>query len=305
MVVFTGKTVEEAIETGLESLNISRLKAHIKVISREKKGFLGFGKKPAQVDIEAIVERHDEESIVFDDVDASILEELQEQKETVQMTDDKLNGDKFDEVTTHEEVLIENPSKSHLTIVKTEPVEVAEEIDKEVVLEIEREDLEEDQENPPVISEAVASVTQYVQDIIYEMDIEASIEATNNRRYINLQIETPEPGRVIGYHGKVLKSLQLLAQNFLHDHFSRHYTISLNVHDYLEQRTEVLIEFTHKIANRVLDSGQDYSMDSMSNSERKIVHKTIATIDGVTSFSEGNDPNRYVVVTLSDNEEEN
>lgn len=57
MVVFTGSTVEEAIQKGLKELDIPRMKAHIKVISREKKGFLGlFGKKPAQVDIEAISE---------------------------------------------------------------------------------------------------------------------------------------------------------------------------------------------------------------------------------------------------------
>ena len=56
MVQFTGRTVGEAIERGLKELNLSRLKAHIRVISREKKGFLGFGKKPAQVDIEGIDE---------------------------------------------------------------------------------------------------------------------------------------------------------------------------------------------------------------------------------------------------------
>ncbi len=44
MVLFTGATVEEAIEKGLQELNISRLRAHIKVVSREKKRFLGFGK---------------------------------------------------------------------------------------------------------------------------------------------------------------------------------------------------------------------------------------------------------------------
>ena len=57
MVLFTGSTVEEAIQTGLKELGIPRMKAHIKVVSREKKGFFGlFGKKPAQVDIEAISE---------------------------------------------------------------------------------------------------------------------------------------------------------------------------------------------------------------------------------------------------------
>ena len=57
MVLYTGSTVEEAIQNGLKELGIPRMKAHIKVISREKNGFLGlFGKKPAQVDIESINE---------------------------------------------------------------------------------------------------------------------------------------------------------------------------------------------------------------------------------------------------------
>ncbi|WP_019791944.1 Jag N-terminal domain-containing protein, partial [Streptococcus sobrinus] len=54
MVIFTGDTVEEAIQTGLSDLGITRTKASIRVLSRGKKGFLGFGKKPAQVDVEII-----------------------------------------------------------------------------------------------------------------------------------------------------------------------------------------------------------------------------------------------------------
>ncbi|MDU6444023.1 MAG: protein jag, partial [Streptococcus sp.] len=147
------------------------------------------------------------------------------------------------------------------------------------------------------IEKATEEVAEYVKKIIYEMDIDATVETSHNRRQINLQIETPEAGRVIGYHGKVLKSLQLLSQNFLHDRYSKNFSVILNVHDYVEHRTETLIEFTRKAANRVLETGKDYVMDPMSNSERKIVHKTITSIDGVDSYSEGNDPNRYVVVT--------
>ena len=148
------------------------------------------------------------------------------------------------------------------------------------------------------ITEAATQVKNYVERIIYEMDLEASIETTTKRRQINLQIETPEPGRIIGYHGKVLKSLQLLAQNYLYDHYSKAFSVSVNVHDYVEHRTETLIDFSQKIASRVLASGQDFRMDPMSNSERKIVHKAISHIDGVDSYSEGSDPNRYVVVTV-------
>ena len=57
MVVYSGRTVEQAIERGLKDLNLPRMRAHIKVISREKKGFLGFGKKPARVSVEPINEK--------------------------------------------------------------------------------------------------------------------------------------------------------------------------------------------------------------------------------------------------------
>ena len=57
MVLYTGATVEEAIQKGLNDLDIPRMKAHITVVAREKKGFLGlFGEKPAQVEIEPIAE---------------------------------------------------------------------------------------------------------------------------------------------------------------------------------------------------------------------------------------------------------
>ena len=55
------------------------------------------------------------------------------------------------------------------------------------------------------------------------MDIDATVETSHNRRQINCKFETPEAGRVIGYHGKVLKSLQLLSQNFLHDRYSKNF----------------------------------------------------------------------------------
>lgn len=302
MVLFTGKTVEEAIETGLQELGLSRLKAHIKVISKEKKGFLGFGKKPAQVDIEGIsgktVYKADKKAnrgvpedinrqnapvinpadVELEEMKAAQELEAEDTKVVPLMPEESPEQTLSDLAETATETEVEQPSS---------PVE-----ESAVTQDAGDDGLSKD------IEKAAQEVSDYVTKIIYEMDIEATVETSNNRRQINLQIETPEAGRVIGYHGKVLKSLQLLAQNFLHDRYSKNYSVSLNVHDYVEHRTETLIDFTQKIAKRVLESGQDYTMDPMSNSERKIVHKTVSTIEGVESYSEGNDPNRYVVVSL-------
>ncbi|MEE1326247.1 MULTISPECIES: RNA-binding cell elongation regulator Jag/EloR [Streptococcus] len=332
MVIFTGRTVEDAIEKGLKELNLSRLKAHIKVVSREKKGFFGFGKKPAQVDIEGINEvtahranqkavkgvpeevnqKNEPVSSKFEDTMelrkvASIIKKMEERGEVI---DDSVKEDivmhkkktqTILEEAGHTEVLEALGKTDDANEVVAEPKEVSD-TPKPVNTdqsfeEFVASEFPAQRELSKDIEKATEEVADYVKKIIYEMDIEATVETSHNRRQINLQIETPEAGRVIGYHGKVLKSLQLLSQNFLHDRYSKNFSVILNVHDYVEHRTETLIEFTRKAASRVLETGKDYVMDPMSNSERKIVHKTITSIEGVDSYSEGNDPNRYVVVT--------
>ncbi|AAK33325.1 TPA: protein jag [Streptococcus pyogenes] len=302
MVLFTGKTVEEAIETGLQELGLSRLKAHIKVISKEKKGFLGFGKKPAQVDIEGIsdktVYKADKKATrgVPEDINRQntpAVNSADVEPEEIKATQRLEAEDTKVVPLMSEDSPAQTPSNLAETVTETKAQQPS--------IPVEESEVPQDAGNDGFskdIEKAAQEVSDYVTKIIYEMDIEATVETSNNRRQINLQIETPEAGRVIGYHGKVLKSLQLLAQNFLHDRYSKNFSVSLNVHDYVEHRTETLIDFTQKVAKRVLESGQDYTMDPMSNSERKIVHKTVSSIEGVDSYSEGNDPNRYVVVSL-------
>ena len=329
MVIFTGRTVEDAIEKGLKELHLSRLKAHIKVVSREKRGFLGFGKKPAQVDIEGINEvtahranqkvvkgvpeevnqKNEPVSSKFEDTMelrkvASIIKKMEERGEVI---DDSVKEDIVMHKKKTQTILEEAGHTEVLEALEKaeEPVEEDVQVDESPEVTKTEQSFEEfvasefpaQRELSKDIEKATEEVAEYVKKIIYEMDIDATVETSHNRRQINLQIETPEAGRVIGYHGKVLKSLQLLSQNFLHDRYSKNFSVILNVHDYVEHRTETLIEFTRKAANRVLETGKDYVMDPMSNSERKIVHKTITSIDGVDSYSEGNDPNRYVVVT--------
>ena len=288
MVLFTGKTVEEAIEEGLRQLGISRMQAHIRVISREKKGFLGFGKKPAQVEVENI----DEKTAHQADQKAvrGVPNHINQQNEPVSSKEE-------DAVELSKQGKIQ-AEQAETPVTETEKASAADQANDSFEDFVASEFNQTD--DVEAIEEASKEVADYIQKIIYEMDLEASIDISHNRRHINLQIETQEPGRVIGYHGKVLKSLQLLAQNFLHDRYTKHYSITLNVHDYMEHRAEILIDFTKKTAQRVLESGQSYEMDPMSNIERKIVHKTIATIDGVESYSGGDDPNRYVVVVARD-----
>lgn len=315
MVLFTGSTVEEAIQKGLNELNIPRMKAHIKVVSKEKKGFFGlFGKKPAQVDIEAISET----TVVKANQQAikGVPKEINDQNDPVKTVSEATvdlghvvaaikkieeEGQEISEEVKAE--ILKNDKEASTILEETGHIAVLKELQPEEIQENADEEQGSDLENlglkvePTYDTEKVVEeVTDYVQAIIDDMDVEGTISSTSNRRSINIQIDTNEPGRIIGYHGKVLKSLQLLAQNYLYNRYSKTFYITINVNDYVEHRAEVLQSYAQKLATRVLEEGRSQMTDPMSSSERKIIHRIISRMEGVTSYSEGDEPNRYVVV---------
>ena len=315
MVLFTGSTVEEAIQKGLNELNIPRMKAHIKVVSKEKKGFFGlFGKKPAQVDIEAISET----TVVKANQQAikGVPKEINDQNDPVKTVSEATvdlghvvaaikkieeEGQEISEEVKAE--ILKNDKEASTILEETGHIAVLKELQPEEIQENADEEQGSDIENlglkvePTYDTEKVVEeVTDYVQAIIDDMDVEGTISSTFNRRSINMQIDTNEPGRIIGYHGKVLKSLQLLAQNYLYNRYSKTFYITINVNDYVEHRAEVLQSYAQKLATRVLEEGRSQMTDPMSSSERKIIHRIISRMEGVTSYSEGDEPNRYVVV---------
>ena len=315
MVLFTGSTVEEAIQKGLNELNIPRMKAHIKVVSKEKKGLFGlFGKKPAQVDIEAISET----TVVKANQQAikGVPKEINDQNDPVKTVSEATvdlghvvaaikkieeEGQEISEEVKAE--ILKNDKEASTILEETGHIAVLKELEPEAAQENADEEQSSDLENlglkvePTYDTEKVVEeVTNYVQAIIDDMDVEGTISSTSNRRSINMQIDTNEPGRIIGYHGKVLKSLQLLAQNYLYNRYSKTFYITINVNDYVEHRAEVLQSYAQKLATRVLEEGRSQMTDPMSSSERKIIHRIISRMEGVTSYSEGDEPNRYVVV---------
>lgn len=306
---FTGNTVEEAIQNGLNELDIPRKKAHITVLAREKKGFLGFGKKPALVDIDVI----NETTVVKANQKAvrGVPSEVNEKNEPVKSVSEATIdlGKVVAAVKEYEksgqlleddikEKILKNDKEAATILEETGRIEI---IQEEAPATDEFADLNIAVERSYDIDQVVTEISAYVQEILDDMDVEAKIETTHNRRTINIQVDTNEPGRVIGYHGKVLKALQLLAQNFLYNRYERNFYININVNDYVEHRAEVLQGYAQKLAERVLEDQEAYHTDPMSSSERKIIHRIISKMDGLTSYSEGNEPNRYVVVDIEGN----
>lgn len=114
---------------------------------------------------------------------------------------------------------------------------------------------------------------------------------------VEVRLQGAELGPLIGPRGQTLQAVQeltrLVAQPYGRERQGR---LHVDIGGYRERRREALARFTTQVAEEVRTTGQSRMLEPMSAPDRKVVHDTAATIMGVTSRSEGEDPQRRVVL---------
>ena len=104
-------------------------------------------------------------------------------------------------------------------------------------------------------------------------------------------------GILVGPRGSTLSALQDLTRAVVQRQCpSRTARILVDVAGYREKRSAALKRFSTQIAEEVLASGQEKALEAMSPADRKAVHDAVNELDGVVTRSEGEDPNRHIVI---------
>ena len=126
----------------------------------------------------------------------------------------------------------------------------------------------------------------------------AETELTVDGTDLDVRVIGDELGLMVGPGGRTLTAIQDLvrvsAQRRLGDHETR---LRIDVGGYREKRRAALEQFAGKVAAQVIETGAAKALEPMPSNDRKAVHDAVIEIDGVTSHSEGDDPNRRVVIT--------
>ena len=140
----------------------------------------------------------------------------------------------------------------------------------------------------------------FVGGLTKAFGFDASVGATVEGNEIEVRVDGSSLGLLIGPGGRTLLGVQDLArvaaQRRLGDHDTR---LRVDVAGYREKRRIALERFAQSVAEEVRSSGVARSLDAMPSADRKVLHDALAEIDGVTSRSEGEEPNRRVVVVPS------
>ncbi|KST83101.1 RNA-binding protein Jag [Lactococcus lactis subsp. lactis] len=300
MAIFTGETVEDAIERGLNRLNVKRENVHIHIEQKEKKGFLGFGKKRARINIEPIHEEtvrkadHLAERGVDDTINLGVPKsqsameatlELSQVVKAVRAAEREQNG----EITEEERNAIIEVAKK--TVVQNRQGTA----DLSDVVSAVKEEVEAKKEVSNEDEKIASKISSYLTTITQEMGIATRVSVSRDGNLTVFNLTSNHDALLIGKHGKILQSLQILAKAYANSILNTRMNIAVNVGDYHEKRKAYIVSLAHRAAERARGGETVYINDLQSN-ERKIVHTIIGQENGVSSHSEGQEYNRYIVV---------
>lgn len=186
-------------------------------------------------------------------------------------------------------------------VAKREAAEVAAMAAATAVAE-EQENAEPAQEaRPRVINdEVVEKAKKFLQEVFSAMKIEVAMEKFVNTQdgSVVIRLHGDDMGILIGKHGQTLDSLQYLT-NLVANKTEKDWTrIIIDVEDYRDRRVETLTRLAKRLAERVRREGEPVSLEPMNPHERKIVHLALQNDRRIMTHSEGEEPNRYIVIEL-------
>ncbi len=150
------------------------------------------------------------------------------------------------------------------------------------------------------VSSPVDTATEFLNGVFAAMELEVTINATFDEAENNLDIELagPEMGVLIGKRGATLDSLQYLTNLAVNRTSDKYVRVKIDTEDYRNRRKQTLENLAKNMASKVKRTRRPVSLEAMNPYERRIIHSALQNDSNVTTHSEGEEPNRYVVITL-------
>ncbi len=251
-----GATTQEAISLALQKLGKTREQVDVEVLQEGKKGFLGFGARSAEI------------RVTVKEVQIPIVETEKVEKLNLNQLEEQAV---IDDVDTKSSQVSEQPSE----------IEAVQQVTEEP----------ESSVNP--IDEAKA----YLVNIAKQLDIhDLDIETTREGKYVLFQLKCEKAALLIGKRGQTLNSLQQLTQLVLNKSAKQFLMVKLDVENYRERRQEALELLADRMADKALRLNQRVAFEPMQSYERKIIHNQLANRLDLETYSEGTEPNRYLVI---------
>ena len=146
---------------------------------------------------------------------------------------------------------------------------------------------------------AAEAAKAYLVEVLTGMGAsDFTCEVKEDEKGCTLTLDGENLGFIIGRRGDTLDALQYLTSLYVNKGGEDYIRVTLDTENYRAKREEALRRLANRMANRAIKTGRKVVMEPMNPYERRILHSALQQNDAVTTHSEGEEPNRHVVITL-------
>ena len=294
---FSARTQDETVEMGLQELGVSIADVDIQVVEEGSKGLFGlFGSRPVKVRLTLKDAEEDPLADLLEDKKPAKLQIEPEKKQ--EKKPEKKAEKKPVEKKAEEKKPAPEKKKAEK---KAEPAEKKEQEKPAVKAEI------RPMEKPEVTMIAAEELTDdspagtahaFLAELTKLMGVDVTIDmGTDAEGNVYGYINGDTLGILIGRRGETLDAVQYLTSLKVNRGREGYTRVTLDTENYRAKREDTLIRLANRMANRALRTGRKVSLEPMNPYERRIIHYALQQTEGVTTHSEGEEPNRHVVIT--------
>jgi spoIIIJ-associated protein len=145
--------------------------------------------------------------------------------------------------------------------------------------------------------EPVEALEELLEEIVDGLRLDADVRVDERDGVLSGRLEGEDVGLFIGRHGQTIDAVQHLAQRIVFPDGPSTVRVVIDANGYRERREEVLRADADEAADEALSSGKPVELDPLPPFERRIVHEHLRERGDVETHSEGNEPERYLVIT--------
>lgn len=146
-------------------------------------------------------------------------------------------------------------------------------------------------------------VKEYLAKITKLMGLDVTFESKIREQQIIIKMYSDNNSILIGKDGRTLGALNLIVKQLLSNNYKIYPHIVLDVENYKEKQELNLERLAKKLAREVVKTKVDVKLDNMNSYERRIIHNTLSNNKKVSTISEGEEPNRHVVIKYVESQE--
>lgn len=145
-------------------------------------------------------------------------------------------------------------------------------------------------------------IKDYIKELIKNIGLTCNIELKKRENGINITVISDNNSILIGKNGKTLEAITLIIKQMINNEIGEYFPFVLDIGEYKVTKEHKLESLAKRTAREVASSKIPAKLDPMNSYERRIIHSILANHKKVTTESEGEEPNRYVVIKPKEDE---